>query len=173
MAVRGKTAGVFTAKGTFQWTSAVRAFSSLAIQTVLHQSQLTSVEIPSLEGERGSLASSLDYAISKQVLWLADIFGTNSQGNLLANRAFLRSNPNRKRPGPVVIGFNSKFIPYNSIHIAVDCHEAPTADQLKSLLFDISQGEKSLQRKESSSLGEMFGHGWQTKAALSTQPKIL
>jgi len=33
-----------------------------------------------LEGEMGSLAASLDYAISKKPIWLLDMFGINSDG---------------------------------------------------------------------------------------------
>jgi len=87
--------------GTFSWTSAVRALALLLTKVAAHRH--TGGKRPSIQGERGSLASSLDYAIHKQPLWLADMFGLDQNGQSLLRRLIRIVNPNRKRPGPVAI----------------------------------------------------------------------
>ncbi len=105
---RGK--GTFDGKvGSFQWTSAVRALSELALRSFLWGHAGTGTQ-PLLSGERGSLASSLDLALTKEPNWLAEMFGVDSLGTLLAKRVFLRSNSNLKRPGPVEVRLNDAFL---------------------------------------------------------------
>ena len=117
--VRGRTSGAFIGYGTFQWSHAVRALSTLFLKYAAACSNHEVVDAK-LSGSHGSLAASLDYAIDKGPVWLADMFGLDSQGRMLARRAFLRTNPGRKRAGPVVIAVNSSFLASQSIKISLN-----------------------------------------------------
>jgi hypothetical protein len=112
--VRGKSGGALRAAGSFQWTSAVRALALLAVRTASTPSDAL------LRGLGNSLAASLDYAISKQPMWLTEMFGCDQQGISLARRLILRTNPERKRPGPVTLGINQSFLPASQITIFVN-----------------------------------------------------
>ena len=109
--MRGKTGGIDRSAGSFQWTSAVKALCLLSIRTKLGQRCVS--------GETGSLASALDYALGKPPLWLTDIFGVGREGTPISSRLFLRTNPERKRPGPVSISFNPSHLTAEEIQISV------------------------------------------------------
>jgi hypothetical protein len=111
VSVRGKTSGPLRQAGSFQWTAAVKGLSLLVLRTCAGQEGML------LAGEKDSLASSLDYAVSKQPIWLTEMFGCDSQGSSLAKRMILRTNPERKRPGPVVLGINQLFLRPSEISI--------------------------------------------------------
>lgn len=100
--------------GTFRWSNGVRAFCALVVRYKLYAPSSTQGEI---KGESGSIASSLDYAMSKEPLWLTDMFGVDANGKSLVHRIVTRINPERKRPGPVVLQVNSKSLPKDDIHI--------------------------------------------------------
>ena len=112
--IRGKTGGAFRSAGSFQWTSAVKALGLLLAQTA--RNPLNSA----LQGHAGSLAASLDYALSKQPVWIAEMFGCDQQGISFARRLILRTNPERKRPGPVVLAVNHVYLPAAQIEVFVD-----------------------------------------------------
>jgi len=97
---------------SIQWTAGVKALCALLLRVRLFGASAH------LSGESGSLAASLDYAISKQPAWLVDLFGTNSSGECYVRRLFQRFNPERKRGGPVKIYVNSIYLDKNSIFIA-------------------------------------------------------
>ncbi len=130
IAVRGKTSGPLRQAGSFQWTSAVKGLSLLVLRTCAGKAEML------LSGEKDSLASSLDYAISKQPVWLTEMFGCDSQGSSLAKRLILRTNAERKRPGPVVLGLNQLFLNPNQISIYSDGKRC-MADQLLVLLMKV------------------------------------
>jgi hypothetical protein len=112
--IRGKTGGAFRSAGSFQWTSAVRALGLLLAQTAANSQSST------IQGHAGSLAASLDYALSKQPVWVAEMFGCDQQGISYARRLFLRTNPERKRPGPVVLGVNHVYLPPSAIEVYIE-----------------------------------------------------
>jgi hypothetical protein len=130
--VRGKTGGPFRAAGSFQWTSAVKALSLLVVRTALSPSEAL------LRGDANSLAASLDYAISKQPLWLTEMFGCDQQGTSLARRLILRTNPERKRPGPVTLGINQLYLNPSSISVFVNGKLA-TGEQLATLCRQLEE----------------------------------
>ena len=107
--VRGKTAGIDREAGTFQWTAGVKAHCLLAIRSLEDQSFL--------RGETGSPAAALDYALSKPPTWVQELFGGDGPGGSFVSRYFLRSNPERKRPGPVSICFHPSHLSKNNIEI--------------------------------------------------------
>lgn len=112
--IRGKSGGAYRSAGSFQWTSAVRGLALLAVRAV------SDLEESFIKGGGGSLAASLDYAISKQPMWLTEMFGCDQSGISLIRRMVLRTNPERKRPGPTVLSINERFMPRASISIIVD-----------------------------------------------------
>jgi hypothetical protein len=106
VSVRGATAPPNA--GTFRWSSGVRALSLLltrqaVVSHVRRNGALNGHDPAAIDGEGESLAASLDYAISKQPLWLQDMFGISPQGTPISKLLFRRMNPDRKRPGPVTV----------------------------------------------------------------------
>lgn len=114
--VRGKGVGAYANCSTFQWTKGVQALCLLVLRA---KTQETLSE-PHLSGEATSLAASLDYAIDKQPSWLSDMLGWDSKGNPLAKRIIRRSNPGRKRNGPVALSLSQNFVESASINIFLD-----------------------------------------------------
>ena len=118
--VRGKSPGAFLASHSFQWTSAVQGLAVLLLKTracfIRGYSQPIARQAILLGGA-GSLASSLDYAISKQPAWMLDCFGTDSSGSSLLKRVLRITNPNRKRGGNVALAINSKALELEDICI--------------------------------------------------------
>ncbi len=134
VSVRGKTGGPFRTAGSFQWTSAVKALALLLAKTRLNPEEAL------LQGETASFATSLDYAISKQPAWLCEMFGCDQQGISLARRLVLRTNPERKRPGPVTLGINQLFL--NAAHINIYVEGTPCSDEnLARLVWELEQLE--------------------------------
>lgn len=129
--IRGKTGGAFRYAGSFQWTSAVKALSLLIAKAAMNP------QCSTIQGLGGSLASSLDYALSKQPVWLAEMFGCDQQGISFARRLILRTNPERKRPGPVVLGVNHVYMPAAAIEVYVD-GQLCSGEQLTYLVASLS-----------------------------------
>ncbi len=139
--VRGKTSGAYAQCGCFQWTSGVRGVCAAFLRFVLSERD-TSVDY-FVSGGKASLAASLDYALSKGPTWLLDMFGSGRNGTLFARRFFRISNPNRKRPGPVVISVNGSAI--NSCNIRFFWEGRPVQEngRIKALLDAIEAQEPS------------------------------
>jgi hypothetical protein len=114
VSVRGKTPGAFHGANTFQWTSAVRALALLLVSARIDGAQTV------LAGETGSAAASLDYALSKHPSWLVEMFGTDAAGRGMARRLIRRSNPERKRPGPVLLSLNAHLLQPAEIDVEKD-----------------------------------------------------
>jgi hypothetical protein len=109
----------------------VRALALLAAKATV------APEDARIQGEGGSLAASLDYALSKQPEWLTDLFGCDHEGVSYARRLILRTNPERKRPGPVVLALNFVYLPISSIEVYVSGKIA-SSEQLAALLTSLS-----------------------------------
>jgi len=128
LAVCGKTAGAYlnlsNPPGTFQWTSAVKAMLLLVLKAVADStSQTTDSTISSpvhLSGGKGSPASSLDYAMTKQPMWVNDIFGLSRNGKSCIHRMFLRTNPGMKKGKEVRLSLNERYCDTDNIKIYLD-----------------------------------------------------
>lgn len=121
--IRGATAppGV----GNFRWSNGVRAVSLLLVRHAVQRlkggsHELLRQEPALLEGYDSSLAASLDYALSKQPLWLHDMFGRTPQGKPVSRLLFGRINPDRKRPGPVMV-----FVSHSRFEVVVEVDGRP------------------------------------------------
>jgi hypothetical protein len=99
---------------------------------------VSALEEPVIKGCGGSLAASLDYAISKQPMWLTEMFGCDQSGISLIRRMILRTNPERKRPGPTVLSLNERFMPVAAISIFSDGARC-SREELVVLMAALSQ----------------------------------
>lgn len=132
-AVRGKTSGAYAGHATFQWTPAVQALSILILRYAGASAAGGDPQEALLLGGHGSPASSLDYALGKEPAWILDVFGVDSRGNVIARRLIRRTNPERKRPGPVVLAINPSFLPSQDIVVQVNESEVKDSQALKNL----------------------------------------
>lgn len=124
--VRGKVSYTRPAAGTFQWTSAVHAFSILLLQEVA-RSFANEKSVPArLSGNSGSPASSLDYTIKKQPAWILEMFGWDKEGRGYCASVFSRDNPGQKRAGPVTISFSKQI--REQVQFAVYCNGSELRD---------------------------------------------
>jgi hypothetical protein len=137
--VRGKTSGAFSECGCFQWTSGVRGVCATFLRFVLSERD-KGIDC-CLAGGRSSLAASLDYALSKGPSWLLEMFGRGRSGTLYARRFFRITNPNRKRPGPVVVSINGSAIKSNQVRFVHEGREVVEDKQLYALLLAIEEQE--------------------------------
>lgn len=132
--VRGKTAGAHGEFFTFQWTTAVKSLALLALRAAV-----LGIQRASISGEEKSVASALDYALSKPPEWLEEMFGSDSRGEGRAKRLFRRSNPERKRPGPVTISFNPNQFQEGGIEISIGQRKLSNPLELKNLYHSLLQ----------------------------------
>ena len=135
--IRGKTAGAYVSYGSFQWTSGVRGVCASFLRFVLSEAGDT-VDF-CLVGGKGSLAASLDYALSKGPSWLGEMFGSGIGGSQLARRIFKITNPNRKRPGPVAISVNKNVVSVDHLQIYWDNKLVTDPRQLYAMLVGIEE----------------------------------
>lgn len=133
--IRGKSAGSHVGDGSFHWTNAVRALVVLAVRTV--HADLTDLPYAKLEGQGRCLARSLDLALSKQPLWLIDMFGISANGNCMARRLFVRNNAEGKMPGPQSIAFNRAAIRADAITLVWDGRAVTSPSAVTDLLLSL------------------------------------
>lgn len=144
LSVRGKYDGAFRGATTFSWTRGVKALSIFFLQSRL-ASEASMAASALLHGEAGSVAASLDYALARNSEWLIRFFGSDVNGNARARRLVLRSNPERKRPGPVVLRLNERKLNPERIVIFLDGRQLDSVDELcelHSLLLQSWQEER-------------------------------
>jgi hypothetical protein len=133
---RGKDTSLI-GTGSFTWTSAVQGLVALFMRHHI----FGSTELGKISGGPGSLAASLDYAISKQPRWLSDMFGVRDRGTPNIRYILTRSNSGRKRPGPVEVAVR----PSSKVTISVVCNNKPVTsdEELRALLKKIEGSEKN------------------------------
>ncbi len=146
--IRGKVAGAYPDAGTFQWTKAVQALTLLIIRAKLENSQtlagvkeetLERARTPELVGYRGSFAASLDAAMSKAPCWLVEMFGSDSRGICLVERLLTRTNSGLRRPGPLAISLNRKFLSIQEIQIEDFSGKALSRGNLENISFQFPE----------------------------------
>lgn len=130
--------GIATVGGapTFSWSAGVRALTLLMIRYACFGDSARAA----LRGEAGSLAASLDYAMSKEPLWLLDMFGVDSKGRGNYKRLFKRVNPERRRPGPVIIFVNQSLLSSTDMQVDLDSNPVKTDRQLVEISKAIFDG---------------------------------
>ncbi len=142
LCVRGKSQGSFSAHGTFQWTPAVQALSTLLLRSVYAKREGRDEPV-GLYGESGTPASSLDYALSKEPRWLLEMFGWDDRGKAMLRRYIRRTNPERKLPGPVRLCFSKEFLQTCSIEIVLNDLLVVDQTVLHSLIESVEYGGRS------------------------------
>ena len=141
--IRGKTAGAYTRFGSFQWTSGVRAVCAAFMRYAMSE-QNPNVDY-CLIGTKGSLAASLDYALSKGPAWIGEMFGSTPGGGLFAKRLFRITNPNRKRPGPVALSVNRTLIQADKIAVVWNNRKVEDPKDLVAILGAIEAQEGAVE----------------------------
>lgn len=144
--IRGKTSGAFTRYGSFQWTSGVRAVCSAFLRFAM--SEVSPGVDYCLIGTKGSLAASLDYALSKGPAWIGEMFGATPGGGLYAKRLFRITNPNRKRPGPVALSVNKSLIPGSGIEVHWNGQKVSDLSELSTILQSIESQDVDLNESD-------------------------
>jgi hypothetical protein len=140
--------------GTFPWTSGVHALSLLFLEAAIRQitdgngsvesetfCQSTEPQLlgPHLIGERGSPATTLDFALSKRPAWLLELFGATTSGASVLSRYVVVKNSNGKRPGPTEIWLK----PAVNVQIVDPSSTGPLSTaELKELLAQLHKNWK-------------------------------
>jgi len=160
--VRGRTSGAFEGCSSFQWTAGIKAFSLLCLKAVVNHSDFSDTDAAILQGGRGSLAASLDYAISKEPLWTCEVFGSDSNGHTLLRRMIRRSNPERKKGHIVYLSLNSLFLAPEKISIFLGSIQVQEPGPLSKLISQIeptdeSAGQNTLSASQLCSSGKVNG----------------
>lgn len=149
--VRGRSAGAIHAAGSFQWTSAVIATCSLLLRTALVQLMGGDPQLAIISGYAGSPAATLDYALSKQPMWTIEMFGLDGSSQSYLRRMLLRTNSERKMPGPVLVSVNSRALRGANIEIWWKDRKISSVDELKELTAHIEECAKSSDKRRESS----------------------
>ncbi len=131
---RGKSLAFERDAGLFQWSAAVKAFSTLVVGTRAALETNSTIKPYVLEGVGGSPAATLDYAIAKPTSWIVDLFGRESNGKSYARLVFKRENSERKRTGPVRISLSSQLYEPSKLRIFLDGTEVVSRAALLNLL---------------------------------------
>lgn len=139
-AIRGKWRGAYLEYGSFEWSKAVQGLCILLLHAKLRSLNPQNWSGPDLVGTGGSFASSLDYAIDKQPVWSVDIFGTDKHGLSYLKRIIDRTNPNRKRPGPVALAMNKLVWTAEEVEVYVDSRSIASEDELATMITRIRDG---------------------------------
>jgi len=109
---RGKDYFRGSATGSFQWTSAVRAFLVHVVRLAAARSHSPglseAITGKGLLDDRES-ALTLEYAIDRTPEWLLALFGSDKSGRPLAKRLFRRNSSSRKRGEPVTVELNDAW----------------------------------------------------------------
>jgi len=126
----------------FPWTLAVKAVSLLLLSAACG-------EKGTISGGDKSLASSLDYALSKNTAWLSDMFGCDEDAVPIARQIFRRSNSERKRPGPVVISVDTSVVSDHSVTVFLDGKELLKAEDIRTVAERIEANVINAKRSSS------------------------
>jgi hypothetical protein len=127
LSVRGKSCSGHQADATFQWTSALQALTVLFLKSTALGSDYR------MTGVRSSPAASLDYSISKQPMWVLEVFGRDAQGISLIRRIVRRTNSNLKRSGPLFLSLNTAALSPSDITISVNGRDVTEWEEINKL----------------------------------------
>jgi RNA polymerase sigma-70 factor (ECF subfamily) len=143
-AVRGRDEGAHpTDYGSFPWSRAVQALAVLLLRWAAwarRPRRNGAAREPDFAGGRGSLAASLNFALSKKNDWLCEMFGYDARGEPLLLRFIKRSNPDLKRPDePVGLALHRDRLPPEQIYIYLDGEPCEDAARIEVLAQAIEE----------------------------------
>lgn len=107
--------------GNFPWGTAVKGLTAVFLDSFL-----------GLKPKDTSETRSLDFALGKPPTWLYEMFGSIDD-SAFAKRLFIRTNPEGKRPGKVIVELNQNLISPDNIKILVDGTNV-TVEKLQDLI---------------------------------------
>ncbi|MEY4669209.1 MAG: hypothetical protein RL518_1908 [Pseudomonadota bacterium] len=122
--------------GLFPWGRGVRAMSAVVVRGVV--SWCVPAIDPYVTGGRGSLAATLDGVLSKEPQWLLDCFGVSDRGTPISRRLFARSNPGRKRVGPVAVALAPR-VPRDRVALWLNGELVISQHRLLRLMTELEQ----------------------------------
>lgn len=157
--IRGRTSGALQSQGSFCWTSGAQGLAILALKYRLAGLASTAEgnsKSALLSGGRGSKAASLDFALSKQSIWVQEMFGLDFSGRLYARQLILRTNPERKLPGPVVLAINPRILAAERLHIFKDDRKLEMVEELQELLRSVETGDSQPENEKDHFAGARF-----------------
>ena len=137
---------------SFNWTASVRALCIFLVRTKISSFD-GHTEYANLAGLTSSPAASLDYALARMSNWIVDMFGADKNGAPIARKLIKRINPERKRPGPVILYWNNTVLPSDRICISVDGQQVSELQdllELESILNQLWTSNTSIVTKSSS-----------------------
>lgn len=164
VAVRGKSSGALMGYCSFQWSHAVQGLALLLIRAKIYSSSkdMEQLEQRVLRGGANTPASSLDYAISKQPVWISELFGLDKFEISLLRQLVHRTNSERKRPGDTIIAINSLQLPEENISIVIDGQVTTETKALKDFLATLevnNSRSKVLEMRKAESISDTVVDG--------------
>lgn len=140
--VRGQSTKARGACGTFALSSGVLGMIAAILKAkVANNDSLDEnadwLSLAGVSSKETRLAVAFDSALSKEPHWLSEMFGTDASGRAMAKRLFIRENPERKRPGPVIVALNRLALPPENIAIRLGNGRQIDATEAQSLLSSI------------------------------------
>ncbi len=145
VAIRGKNSGAYKGAGVFQWTPGVRALTVVFVEALVRHLKQISTFLPLLEGEKGSLAFSLHYALAKQPAWLFEMFGSDEDGNANLRKILFRSSLGTNK---VAVSLNEEALSASSVKVYIDRTELRSVEALERLLYELLGDEASEAQKD-------------------------
>ena len=141
---RGKSYQSLGMTGSFGWSAAVRGLCLLFIQSAINRVAGSNIPWGTLvQGLRGSPSAALDAALSKQPVWVQDMFGVDSTGLSNLRRILVRNNPELKRPGPVILGLHRNWAESLQVRIFLNDREITDRIELETLVSSLQQPNTS------------------------------
>jgi hypothetical protein len=131
--VRGKGGSERGPTASFQWTSAVKGLSYLLVLYSAMGDSESPEETAILEGQGGSIASSLDYAVSRQPLWIIDMFGLERSGRPAIRKILNRWNSDRSKGDVVALGINRNVVSADDIEVYLGFERVTQLEALHQL----------------------------------------
>jgi serine/threonine protein kinase len=153
--VRGKDEGAYPGAGSFEWSHAVRCLTGYLVRCAawsrrkLQQVPNTdspcdhnggaSAKYPLLKGVRPSAASSVLDALNKNVNWICDMFGSDSEGKAYLRDLLLWSNASVRPGEPVCARLDEKRLCPCCLQVEVASNQVTEPQALDSLAEKIER----------------------------------
>src|SRR5262249_9197429 len=128
---------------SFDWSPVVRVLVVYALRYAAwgrREPGGAVTEAPRLEGVKPCAASSLSYALSKEVNWISHVFGSDLGGRPTLERLVHVSNPEGKRKSePVVVRFREDVLSPRRIAVVAAGRAVSDPDEMEALADAIEE----------------------------------
>jgi tetratricopeptide (TPR) repeat protein len=156
MAYREGTPAANRSPNTFRWTRALQAMIVVLLRWAAWGRQKSSLHetVPSVEGHRGSMAASIDAALSKNVSsWIDSLFGSTDEDRPVLELLIDRSNREFKNhpDQPVVLSLNTHQLSPQNIHLFFNEKKLKTPSEMLALAEQLTnEWKKGASQKDRS-----------------------